>query len=248
MALLFGILGAVIGSFVGVVAERIYTGHSFLTGRSTCNSCARVLGPRDLIPVISWLISRGVCRSCGSRVPVRYLILELILGFLFAVSYITFGLTPSLLTFLAALTVLTFIVLYDLRHTVVPFATSTALVVFSLLHALLDAPDARALGIALITAGAIGIGFVLLHVLSAGRAMGLGDAPVAFALSLLVAPYALAGLFFSFWIGALYGVGVLVSRPRGPRMGIEVPFVPFLALGFILAYFVQWNPLAPFFF
>jgi prepilin signal peptidase PulO-like enzyme (type II secretory pathway) len=74
--------------------------------------------------------------------------------------------------------------------------------------------------------------------------MGLGDAPVALALALLAGPgLALAGLLFSFWIGALVGIAILVSRPKGHRMGIEVPFVPFLAAGYLLAFFTRWNPL-----
>jgi prepilin signal peptidase PulO-like enzyme (type II secretory pathway) len=92
-------------------------------------------------------------------------------------------------------------------------------------------------------AGAIALFFFLLHVLSSGRAMGLGDAPVALALSLMAGTQAIAGLLFSFWIGALYGIFVLSTRRGGPRMGIEVPFVPFLALGFLLALFTAWNPL-----
>jgi prepilin signal peptidase PulO-like enzyme (type II secretory pathway) len=100
------------------------------------------------------------------------------------------------------------------------------------------------LGTTLFTAGMIGLAFLLLHLLSGGRAMGLGDAPVALSLSLLCAPYAFSGVLFSFWIGAIIGIAILVMRRGGPRMGIEVPFVPFLAAGYLLAYFIQWNPLA----
>jgi prepilin signal peptidase PulO-like enzyme (type II secretory pathway) len=50
------------------------------------------------------------------------------------------------------------------------------------------------------------------------------------------------GILFSFWIGALFGIAVLLRRRGGPTMGIEVPFVPFLAAGFLLAFFTQWNP------
>ena len=89
----------------------------------------------------------------------------------------------------------------------------------------------------------IGIAFFLLHVLSGGRAMGLGDAPVAFALSILVGSSAVPGILFSFWVGGVVGVLILVFRRGGPKMGIEVPFVPFLAIGYILAFFTQWNPL-----
>ena len=82
----------------------------------------------------------------------------------------------------------------------------------------------------------------LIHFFSRGRAMGLADAPLAFGLSLLVGQSALAGFIFSFWIGAVIGIALLAGRPSGSRMGVEVPFAPFLAAGFILAYFTQWNP------
>jgi prepilin signal peptidase PulO-like enzyme (type II secretory pathway) len=71
--------------------------------------------------------------------------------------------------------------------------------------------------------------------------MGLADSPLSFGLSLLVGPVALTGFVFSFWIGAVVGIVLLLQRPVGSRMGVEVPFAPFLAAGFLLAYFTQWN-------
>lgn len=239
----FALFGALAGSFAGVIAERLNTGQSFVKGRSRCNSCARTLGPADLIPVVSWLLSGGKCRTCGALVPGAYALLELTLGALFAFSYAHLGLSVTLAPFLVALFILAVIVVYDLRHTIVPPMLSFLLFVASVVYAWLAAGSVHAFGGALMAAGAIALGFFLLHVLSGGRAMGLGDAPVAFSLSLLAAGNAVSGLLFSFWIGALYGIVVLVLRRGGPKMGIEVPFVPFLALGFLLAYFTGWNPL-----
>lgn len=244
IALAFGLLGAVSGSFIGVVAERVHTGQSFLRGRSRCNSCARTLGPADLVPIFSWTFSAGRCRTCGAKVPGLYALLELSLALVFALGYLRLGLTLSLLAFVAATAVLAFIVVYDIRHTIVPPYASGLLAIFALAYALLGASSLHVLGGALFAAGATGALFLALHVFSGGRAMGLGDAPVAFALALIAGPYALAGLFFSFWIGALCGIVILLARQGGPRMGIEVPFVPFLALGYLLALFVEWNPLA----
>lgn len=247
MELLFSIaitaLGAILGSFIGVVAERVHTGQSWSHGRSKCNSCARHLTARDLVPVLSYLVSRGTCTSCGSRVPVTYLLLEATMAGLFLVSYLTIGLSFVLPVFLIALTTLAFIVVYDLRHTVVPVVASNLLMVLGLIAAVLTFGLTSELGVALIVAGAIGAGFYLLHVCSRGRAMGLGDTPVALGLSLLCAPYAYGGLLLSFWIGAVIGIIILVLQRGGPRMGIEVPFVPFLAVGYLVAYFFAWNPL-----
>ncbi len=189
---------------------------------------------------------RGRCRQCGARVPLAYSVFEALVGIAFAWSYLTIGVAHvalPLIVFLLALLTLGFIVMYDLRHMIVPPAASALLSALALIFAFLAAPSMHALGLRIAVAGIIGLIFFLLHVLSRGRAMGLGDAPVAFALSLLVGSQAVAGIMFSFWIGAVIGIIILARRRGGPTMGIEVPFVPFLALGFLLAYFTQWNPL-----
>lgn len=235
-------LGAVIASFAGVIAERINTGESWVRGRSRCNSCGEELGARDLVPVVSWLLSRGRCRHCGSRVPAQYPAFELLLGIAFALSYSVIGPVLALAPFLVALAVLAFIVLYDLRHTIVPPTASSLLFALSFSYALLAFSEEALAGI-FITSGVIGLFFLALHVFSRGKAMGLGDAPVALALSCLAGPFAFSGLLFSFWIGALCGIVLLVVRRGGPRMGIEVPFVPYMALGFLLSILIQWNPL-----
>lgn len=240
----FFFLGSVIASFAAVVAERLNTGQSWVKGRSACNSCGRELAAGDLVPVVSWLLARGRCRTCGVRIPASYAVGEAVLGTLFALAYLKLGFSPALLALLGTFSVLAFIVLYDLRHTVVPAVASSMLIILSLAYALLTSGGAEQLGQTLMVAGAIGLAFFLLHYVSKGRAMGLGDSPVALALALLTGgSLAFAGLLFSFWIGAVIGIGILVAAPKGHRMGIEVPFVPFLAAGYALAYFTQWNPL-----
>lgn len=236
-------LGALIASFIGVVSERVYTGQSWKKGRSKCNSCSLTLTHRDLVPVFSWLSSSGKCRRCGSRLPASYVIAEILLAVLFALSYHVLGLTLALLVFLVMLSILGFVVLYDLRHTLVPPMASLLLVSLAFIFALLQSPDSRSFGLTLIVAGCVSLFLFLIHALSKGRAMGLGDVPVVFALALVVgAPLAFAGLLFSFWIGAVVGIVILLVRRGGPTMGIEVPFVPFMAAGFLLAFFTQWNP------
>lgn len=241
LIVLFGALGAVVASFVGVLVERVHTGRAWVRSRSRCNSCNRLLGSLDLIPVISWVISSGCCRTCGCRVPVRYLIAESVAALLFVGAYLSVGLTLPLPFLLLALGALLFIVLYDLRHTIVLPEASFLLLVTSLAVAYLESATLGDFGYTLLVAGIIGICFLLLHVCSKGKAMGLGDAPVAFSLSLLTGIYAITGLLCSFWIGGVYGAVVLVRRRGGSKMNSEVPFVPFLAAGFLLAYFLKWN-------
>jgi prepilin signal peptidase PulO-like enzyme (type II secretory pathway) len=243
LLIVFALLGAILASFIGVLVERVHTGESWVRDRSKCNSCSTALGILDLVPVASWLATYGRCGHCGVRLPYMYLLSEVVLGVLFAASYYTFGLGMPLLLFLISLCVLLFVVLYDIRHTIVPAKAATFFVLVSAGFAYLTSFDSTDFGITLLFAGVIGMAFFLMYALSRGRVMGLGDSPIALGLSLLVGfGSAFAGLIFSFWIGALYGICVLVMRRGGPRMGIEVPFVPFLAAGYLLAHFTQWNP------
>lgn len=240
----FFFLGSIIASFMAVVAERVHTGQSFVRGRSACNACCTELSASELIPVFSWLVMRGRCRTCSARIPYAYTIGEAALGTLFLLAYLKLGLSLALLTLLATFSVLAFIVLYDVRHTVVPSGASTLLIILSGMYAGMVSGGAEQIGQTLMVAGIIGLAFFLLHYFSRGRAMGLGDSPVALALALITGgSLAFAGLLFSFWIGAVVGIGILVTSPKGHRMGREVPFVPFLAAGYVLVYFTQWNPL-----
>ncbi len=248
MILLSGIgvslLGAMLASFVGVIAERIHTGSRWGNDRSRCDSCSVTLRARDLIPMFSWLIARGRCRSCGSLIPVRHVVVEGVMALAVLSAFVIHGLTPAFFILLAALLVLLFIVLYDIRHTIVSMRPVVGFVVIAILYRAVLAPDPLSLGLSLMVAGVAASIFLAFHVFSRGRAMGLGDTPVVLGLAILTGPaFTIPGVLFSFWIGALYGIVVLASTRPGHRMGIEVPFVPFLALGFLLAYFTGWNPL-----
>lgn len=236
-------LGAILASFSGVLTERLGTGQSWAKGRSKCNACSTTLRFPDLVPIFSWLTFRGRCRHCTSRITARYAISEVVVGTLFVLGYYMILDTSALIVFYVFVFVLAILVHYDLRHTIVPFKLSLLLIALGALYSFLVTPETVTLSETFITAGIIGIGFFLLHVVSQGRWMGLGDTPVAVALSLLVGTGAFGGLLFSFWIGAVVGIAILVMTPAGRRIGIEVPFVPFLAAGYMLAFFTQWNPL-----
>ena len=76
--------GLMTGSFVGLVAHRVPRGTSIVGGRSVCDSCGAQIAAYDNVPVLSWLVLRGRCRSCRARIPLRYLLVELALGAAFA--------------------------------------------------------------------------------------------------------------------------------------------------------------------
>jgi len=238
----FFALGAIVASFVGVIVARFNTGQSFLIGRSRCDACTAPLSLCQLVPIFSFVASRGRAHCCGAYLSPLAPLSELLLGVLFVLAYQTLGFSCALPLMLIALSALLALVLYDLAHHMLPFPLLAIFVTISALTGFTLAASPGAFLSTVIIALFLGLFLASIHVASRGRAMGLADAPFAFGCALLAGPAALPGFVFSFWIGALIGIPLLLRRPRGSRMGVEVPFAPFLAAGFLLAYFTQWNP------
>ena len=80
-----------LGSFAAVVAYRVPRGESFVTGRSHCDACGAQIAAYDNVPVLSWLLLRGRCRSCGEHIPARYPLSELTMAALFAATVAVLG-------------------------------------------------------------------------------------------------------------------------------------------------------------
>lgn len=237
----FFALGAIVASFVGVIVARLHTGQGFLTGRSRCDACDKTLVPSTLVPVISYFFWGGKARCCGARISLFSPLTELLLGGLFTLAYMKIGFSSALFCMLISLSVLLALVLYDLMHQILPTTLLALFVMSSAATGFLISPSTGAFFSTFIVAFFIALSLALIHFLSRGRYMGLADAPFVFGLSLLVGSVAFSGFIFSFWIGAVLGIIILLKRPRGSRIGVEVPFAPFLAAGFLLAFFTQWN-------
>src|SRR5919112_254743 len=116
-----GLFGALIGSFLNVVIHRVPRDESIAFPSSHCPSCDAAIRPYDNIPVVSWAVLRGRCRSCRTPISARYPAVELLTAVLFALTYLFHsGLTLSLpfdLAFVAAILALIFI---DAEHMILP--------------------------------------------------------------------------------------------------------------------------------
>ena len=246
MALISGIfffaLGAACASFAGVLAARLHTGQSWFAGRSRCDACGSPLQPGALVPIVSYAAVGGRARCCGARISPLAPISEAVLGSLFVLAYLSLGLTVALPFFLLALVLLSALTLYDLAHSILPSVLLWPFVAAAGVAGFLGSSSWHDFLQTALVAALIALSLAAVHFFSRGRAMGLADAPLAFGLSLLAGGAAFPGFVFSFWIGAVVGIVLLLRRPAGSRMGVEVPFAPFLAAGFLLAYFTQWNP------
>lgn len=238
---LAGVLGLLIGSFLNVVIHRVPRGLSLVSPGSACPSCARPVRPRDNIPVLSWLLLRGRCRDCGAPIAGRYPRVELGTGLGFAAVALHVGWTPYLGAALALTACGIALALIDLEHRRLPFqvtafatvCTVGFLVVDAVLHGPAPVPHALlSTGLWLLVYG--GTWF-----LTTGRAMGLGDvvlAPVlGLALGWLGWGPSVIGLFAGFVVGAVVGVGLLVTGTAGRRA--RVPHGPFMLIGAAIGMF-----------
>jgi leader peptidase (prepilin peptidase)/N-methyltransferase len=224
--------GAMTGSFAGVVGYRLPVGEGFVTGRSHCDSCRAPIAAYDNIPIVSWLVLRGRCRSCGAAIPGLYPLIELALGLAWAGAWLVIGGDEPFelalgLVFCAVLAVVT---VSDLEYRVIPnpvmiFAAIAAL-------ALVAAWDVSLLPDHLIAAAAAG-GALLLVALAYPRGMGMGDVKLAAVMGLYLGSAVAPGMLAGFLAGAVYGIA-LIARHGSEARKQAVPFGPFLALGGVI--------------
>lgn len=221
-----------VGSFLGLIADRLPRGESVIGGRSHCDNCRRPLAMRDLIPILGWAINRGRCRSCGARVSALYPLIEL--GAL-ALGLWSLLILPGWLAYAGASFgwLLLVLAVVDWRAGVLPDRLTIPLLALGFLVAALAYPD-RLYGQAL---GAT-LGFVLLWLaariyrwLRHRDGMGDGDPLLLSAIGAWVGWQGLASVIL---IAAASGLGVALFRAarRGGLSGGEaLSFGPYLALG-----------------
>jgi leader peptidase (prepilin peptidase) / N-methyltransferase len=237
-----GILGLIFGSFGTVAAWRIPRRETIVSGRSHCPNCGAMITALENIPVLSWLFLRGRCRHCGNPISIRYPVIELTTGVLFALSAAKFGWSVETFVFAAFFWVLVVLTVIDIDHKLLPnrvvypaFVVGWAGLVAA---AIVDGSTDRLLDAAI--GAAIFGGTFFLIALIAPRGMGFGDVKLAFVLGTFLGYTRLGlvplGMFLAFLTGALTGVAVMMRSGGGRKM--QVPFGPFLALGTVLAIFV----------
>ena len=222
----------ILGSFATVVAYRVPRGESFVTGRSKCPSCGEAIAAHDNIPVLSWMLLRGHCRSCGERIPVRYPLTELAMAALFAATVLILGTDDAgqLALGLALCAVLVTVTLTDLERRVIPNAV---LLAGALVGAgIAAAADPGSLPDRAIAATGAG-GFMFLIALAYPRGMGMGDVKLVAVMGLYLGRAVAPALLIGFAVGALVGL-VMIARRGAAARKQAIPFGPFLALGGIV--------------
>ena len=239
------LLGLIVGSFLNCVIYRLEENKSFLKGRSYCPHCKHTLNWQDLIPLLSFLFLKGRCRYCQKPISLQYPLVELVTGLLF-VSFFIFHF--SFFIFLIAC-FLIIIFVYDLRHYIIPDKIIYPAILVSGIWYLVSSiflglyTKYEILNTIYSAFGAAAF-FLLIVLISRGKWMGVGDIKLAFLMGLVLSPpKILVALFLAFFIGAIIGMGLIISGKK--TLKSEVPFGPFLVTGTFIALFfgekiIQW--------
>lgn len=236
--LLVFIFGAVVGSFLNVVIDRLSTGRSIVYGRSYCEGCKKTLKAYDLLPIVSYLILRGKCRYCKAKISVRILIVETLSAIIFASIYLS--VVSSSISVLPGIVlgviILCFVGIFfaDLEYGIIP----DFLVIVSTFASLIYIVATGQLVFPHVVTGLITLlFFVLLFVITRGKGMGLGDVKLSFVLGFFLGfPSIIVALYLAFLTGA--GVSIILVVWKKIRfLGGTIPFGPFLVGSAVVAYF-----------
>lgn len=227
--------GLVLGSFLSVVAHRVPLGESIVAPRSRCPNCKSQIAFYDNVPVVSWLVLGGRCRSCGERIPATYPLLEAGLAASFVGVLLRFEGEWELIALGCAFACTLFVItLTDLEHQIIPNKVLIAAAIVALGIAAPTDPDGLP---ERLIAAAAAFGFLLVVALAYPRGMGMGDVKLAGVMGLYLGKAVAPALLIGFGVGALYGVALIAARGSAARKQ-KVPFGPFLALGGIVSLFV----------
>ena len=245
IAVFAGLIGAAVGSFGNVVIHRVPRGMSLARPPSACPDCETPIRAGDNVPVLSYLLLQGRCRSCGSRISPRYPLVEAVVTVLWVVCALRFDVLEVAAFVALASTVLGLVAVIDLEHRRIPNvivipATVAALVwVFGVAAATGD-------WVVLVRAVACGGGFfaVLLVIALVSGGMGFGDVKLAAFIGLVTGRFgvgvAVAGALGGFIFGGLVSVALLLARRRGRKDTLA--FGPWMAAGAVAALLAGEGP------
>jgi len=241
IAAVAGVFGLVVGSFLNVVVHRVPRSESVVHPASHCPACSAPVRPRHNVPVLGWLLLRGRCADCREPISVRYPLVELGTGVLFAAVAARFGLSPELPAYLYLAAVSVALALIDLDVLRLPdriVLPSYVVAAVLLLAAAVAAGSWQPAGRALLAMAALYVGYWLLAFVYPDG-MGFGDVKLAGLLGLYLGwlgwNSVWVGTFAGFLVGGVVGVTLLVTRRASGRTAI--PFGPAMLVGGFLAVF-----------
>lgn len=229
-----GVLGAIVGSFLNVVAYRLPRHQSLITPASHCTRCGTPVKPYDNIPILSFLLLHGRCRSCSAPISPRYPLIEALTAALCIGAVLVHHSAAEIALSVALILIVVPAALIDLEYRIIPNKLTA-----------LGAVSAIVIGLALdpageperLIAGAAAGGFLLLAALAYPGGMGMGDVKLAAVIGLFLGRAVAPAILVALIAGVLVGVAIIAGNGAAEGRKTAVPFGPFLALGALVGVF-----------
>ncbi len=243
-AIVVFVFGATIGSFLNVVIWRMPREEQITSGRSHCPFCSKTLQPRDLIPILSFIMQRGRCRYCKKRISYRYPVIEFVVASLFLITFWVSVPVDALSWFLVlkiffVIGAMTAVFVIDFEHyLILDRIVLPATIIILVMHLITDLTGGQGWVESQTLSGIIGavagyLPFYLLWKFSSGKWMGLGDAKFGLFLGATFGfPLVWLCFFLAFFVGSVVAVPLLLFKTK--RMSSKIPFGTFLAIAGLL--------------
>lgn len=237
-AVLIFILGLIVGSFSNVCIFRIPRNESIIYPASHCPKCRSNISPKDNIPLLSYILLKGRCRNCKNKISIQYPIVELLTGLIYLIIYLIYSLSIQSLIYIILSSALVIIAFIDLNEQIVPDVISLPGIVIGFILSFFVPYISfanSALGVV------VGGGIILIiglagSVIFKKEAMGGGDVKLAAMIGAFLGwRYIIISLFLGFFLGALAGIVLVLSKIKS-REDV-VPFGPFIVLGSLITLF-----------
>ena len=233
--ILIFILGLIVGSFSNVCIYRIPRNESIIYPASHCPKCRTKIKIIDNIPLLSYILLKGSCRNCKSKISIQYPIVEFLTGLIYLIIYLIYGLSIQSLIYIILSSALIIITFIDLNEQIVPDVISLPGIVIGFILSFFI-PYISFIDSAL---GVVAGGGIILIIGLAGlvifkkEAMGGGDVKLAAMIGAFLGwKYVIISLFLGFFLGALAGIILILSKIKSTED--VVPFGPFIVLGSLI--------------
>jgi leader peptidase (prepilin peptidase)/N-methyltransferase len=233
------VLGSSLGSFFILVGSRTAKKQSIVSPGSHCTNCETQLKIYELIPVISWLFLRGKCRTCQTKIPVSYILLEALSGVIMVTSCYLLAWSTETIVAMTFYYLLLTITISDLEEHKIPNSVILPFFIIGLFERLLISETTNwyfnpFLGII------VGFGIMFLLAYFSKGGMGGGDIKLLAVIGVFIGPLgALITLFLAAFLGLFYAI----FSGAALKKGTKIPFGPFLAIGAWIPYFYVSNQL-----
>lgn len=226
------ITGTILGSFFNVVGLRLPKRVSFTTSRSACPHCSTPLQARDLIPLFSYLISKGKCRHCQQSISITYPLVELSTGFLFLLAYTHLGLSLPFLGACLLISLAVIVTVSDMSYMLIP---NRLLVFFTACFIFYRIIDPLQPWYNSIFGALAGFGIILAIILISRGGMGAGDMKLLGVLGIFLGfKLTLLTLFLATLIGTAVSLTLLTLNIIGRKD--PFPFGPSIVLAAMVSY------------